>query len=73
MTARKLPLTAWALLTKAERFRVHIITKLPEAGVRHVCMILAEAIESVMHEIPAKARGYILPRGAALLPVAGTR
>ena len=33
--------TAWALLTKTERFRVHIVTKLPEADVRRMRMVPA--------------------------------
>ena len=61
--------TAWALLTKTERFRVHIITELGEDEVRHMRMDPAPSIESVLAEIPATARGYIMPRGAALLPV----
>jgi nickel-dependent lactate racemase len=61
--------TAWVLMTKAERFRVHIITKLDDEDVRRMRMISAQDIESVLSEIPATARGYIMPRGAALLPV----
>ena len=61
--------TAWALLTKAERFRVHVVTKLPETDVLKMHMIPAPSIESVLAEIPATAKGYIMPRGAALLPI----
>jgi len=61
--------TAWALLTKTERFRVNIITKLRENDVRHLRMIPAPSVESVLIQIPATAKGYIMPRGAALLPV----
>jgi nickel-dependent lactate racemase len=61
--------TAWALLTKAERFRVHIVTKLPNADVQKTRMIPTKSIESAMQNIPTEARGYILPRGAALLPL----
>ncbi|MGQ0760940.1 MAG: nickel-dependent lactate racemase [Acidobacteriota bacterium] len=60
--------TAWALLTKTERFRVHIITKVSDDEVRHMRMSLAPSIESVMSDISA-ASGYIMPRGAALLPL----
>src|SRR5205823_7643291 len=38
--------TAWALLTKAERFRVHIVTKLGDEEVRRMRMIPADSIES---------------------------
>jgi len=61
--------TAWALLTKAERFRLHIVTKLPEEDVRRMRMVPATSVESVLSEVPATAKGYIMPRGAALLPV----
>ncbi|HEX6189845.1 MAG TPA: nickel-dependent lactate racemase [Pyrinomonadaceae bacterium] len=61
--------TAWALLTKTERFRVHIVTKLPEPDVRRMRMIPAPSIESVLLEPSAASRGYLMPRGAALLPI----
>lgn len=63
--------TAWALLTKTERFRVHIVTKLQEADVRRMRMIPAQSIESVLSQISATTRGHIMPRGGALLPVSG--
>jgi nickel-dependent lactate racemase len=59
--------TAWALLRKAERFRVHIITKLAEE-VRRMRMIPATSIEEALANVSPNASGYILPRGAALLP-----
>jgi lactate racemase len=62
--------TAWALLAKAERFRVHIITNLPETDVRLMRMLPAKSIESVLEEISGTAHGYIMTRGAALLPIA---
>jgi len=61
--------TAWALLTKAEKFRVHLVTTCDQDSVRRMRMIPAERIESVLNDVPANAKGYILPRGAALLPV----
>jgi nickel-dependent lactate racemase len=61
--------TAWALMTKAEKFRVHIITNLNEEDILRMRMIPAQSIESVLSEIPPTARGYIMPRGAALLPL----
>ncbi|MFZ0750675.1 MAG: nickel-dependent lactate racemase [Pyrinomonadaceae bacterium] len=61
--------TAWALLTKTERFRVHIITHLSEDEIRRMRMHPAPSIESVLAEIPATAKGYLMPRGAALLPL----
>lgn len=61
--------TAWALLTKTERFRVHIVTKLPEADAREMRTTRVPSIESAMSGISASASGYIMPRGAALWPV----
>ena len=61
--------TAWALLTKTERFRVHLITKLPDDDVRAMRMIPARSIEEVLADVTPNSKGYIMPRGAALLPV----
>ena len=61
--------TAWALLTKTERFPVHLVSQLPEEYVRTMRMIPARSIEQALTAISANAKGYILPRGAALLPV----
>ena len=59
--------TAWALLRKAETYRVHLISKLPDEQVRRMRMIparsIAEALEAVRDE-----SGFIMPRGAAVLP-----
>ena len=63
--------TAWALLTKTEKFRVHIVTKLSDADVRKTRMLSAKSIELPLSAISPGTRGYILPRGAALLPVIG--
>lgn len=61
--------TAWALWTKTERFHVHIITKLDEDDVRRMRMNPARSIEEAL-SATENAKGYIMPRGAALLPVA---
>lgn len=61
--------TAWALLTKAERFRVVLISNLDREDVRRMRMIPASSLDEVMSEIDPHAEGFILPRGAALLPV----
>ena len=62
--------TAWALLTKTERFRVHLITKLPDDDVRQMRMIPARSIDEALAEVGPDSKGYIMPRGAALLPLA---
>lgn len=61
--------TAWALLTKAERFRVRIVTKLPEEDVSRMRMVCSTSITHALAEVSPTAKGYIMPRGAALLPV----
>jgi nickel-dependent lactate racemase len=61
--------TAWALLTKTERFRVHLITKLPDDDVRRMRMIPAHSIEEALAAVAPNTKGYIMPRGAALLPL----
>jgi lactate racemase len=61
--------TAWALLTKAERFRIHIVTTLKEADVRRMRMKPVRSIEEALTGLE-NASGYIIRRGAALLPVA---
>jgi nickel-dependent lactate racemase len=61
--------TAWALLTKAERFRVHVITELADDDVRRMRMIRANSVAEALADVPITAKGYIMPRGAALLPI----
>jgi hypothetical protein len=61
--------TAWALLTKTEKFRVHLVTSVDDDDVRRMRMIPAQIIESVLSNVPTNATGYIMPRGAALLPM----
>jgi len=61
--------TAWALLTKTERFRVHLVSTLAEPEVRQMRMIPARSLEEALASVSTDAKGYILPRGAALLPM----
>jgi hypothetical protein len=60
--------TAWALLTKTERFRVRIITDLSVEQTRAMRMTKVRSPGEALSDIPATATGYIMPRGAALLP-----
>ena len=59
--------TAWALLTKAERFRICLLSELPDEQVTQMRMTpvrsIAEALEGVRDRT-----GFIMPRGAAILP-----
>jgi len=59
--------TAWALLTKAERFRVCLVSELPPDQVRKMRMIPVRTIEEAL-EHAGSGSGFIMPRGAAVLP-----
>ena len=60
--------TAWSLLTKAEKFRVILVSDLPDESVRKMRMIPAASLEKALREIDASIPGYVMPRGAAILP-----
>lgn len=59
--------TAWALLTKAERFRICLLSELPDEQVKQMRMTpvrsLAQALQGAENQT-----GFIMPRGAAILP-----
>src|SRR5215217_869934 len=59
--------TAWALLTKAERFRVCLVSELPPDDVRRMRMVPARTIDEAL-EHAGNGDGFIMPRGAAVLP-----
>ena len=59
--------TAWALLTKAERFRVCLVSELPADDVRRIRMVPVRTIEEAL-EHAGNGDGFIMPRGAAVLP-----
>ena len=59
--------TAWALLTKAERFRVCLVSELPDADVRRMRMVPVRTIEEALGQV-GSGDGFIMPRGAAVLP-----
>ncbi len=65
--------TAWALLTKAERYRVHLVSQLAENDVRRMRLIPARTIEKAIAQTEPDAIGYIMPRGVALMPVVAGR
>ncbi len=60
--------TAWSWLTKAERYRIHLVSKLPDEEVRRMRTIPARSVQDVVENLPGGAPGYILPRGSAILP-----
>ena len=61
--------TAWSLLAKAERYRIHLISKLEDDEVRRMRMIPARSLTEVPGIGDGKTEGYIMPRGAAILPL----
>jgi lactate racemase len=61
--------TAWSLLVKTERFRVHLVSGLADEDVRQMRMIPSRSIMEAVAQISSDTEGYIMPRGAALLPV----
>jgi nickel-dependent lactate racemase len=61
--------TAWSLLTKAERYRIQLISTLADEDVRRMRMTPARTLTDALANIDARVEGYVLPRGAALLPV----
>jgi nickel-dependent lactate racemase len=60
--------TAWSWLTKAERYRIHLISKLPDEEVRRMRTIPARSVADVIGNLQGESPGYIMPRGSALLP-----
>lgn len=62
--------TAWALLTKAERYRILLVSELRREDVERMHMIAARSLDEALAQAYTYTEGYILPRGAALLPLA---
>ena len=60
--------TAWALLTKAERYRILLVSELRREDVERMHMIAARSLDEALAQAYTYGEGYILPRGAALLP-----
>jgi nickel-dependent lactate racemase len=61
--------TAWSLLTKAERYRIYLVSELPAEEVRNMRMTPARVLTDALADIDKSSLGYVLPRGAAILPV----
>jgi len=60
--------TAWSLMTKTERHRICLVSELPDEQVRRMRMIPFRTLSEALDQTPQKLDGYIMPRGAALLP-----
>ncbi|HET6669578.1 MAG TPA: nickel-dependent lactate racemase [Pyrinomonadaceae bacterium] len=61
--------TAWSLLTKAEQFHLVVVSQLADEDVRRMRMTPMRSLDDAFSKLDARARGFILPRGAALLPI----
>ena len=61
--------TAWSLLTKAEQFRLVLVSQLADEDVTRMRMTPVRSLGAALSELAVSARGFILPRGAALLPI----
>ncbi|MBS1794204.1 MAG: nickel-dependent lactate racemase [Acidobacteria bacterium] len=59
--------TAWSLLRKAERFRIEILTSLPENQTRRMRLQKTEDFAKALNDLDPPAKGYILPDGAKFL------
>ncbi len=67
--------TAWSVLDKAERFRIRLVSQLDDEDVRRMRLIpartIAEALAAEGNAAGDASTGYVMPRGAALMPFAG--
>ncbi|HWS99527.1 MAG TPA: nickel-dependent lactate racemase [Pyrinomonadaceae bacterium] len=61
--------TAWSLLVKAERYRVHLVSNLADEDVRRMRMTPARTIDEALARVGQNSEGYLMPRAHALLPV----
>jgi len=65
--------TAWALLSKTERFNVFLISELAEDDVKKMGMFPVPTLADALDQADSNTSGYIMPRGAAILPRMLTR
>ena len=61
--------TAWSLLVKAEKFRVHLVSNLAAGDVRRMRMKPARTLDEALAAADRGALGYIMPRASSLLPL----
>lgn len=63
--------TAWSLLVKAEKFRVHLVSKLRDEDVRQMRMNPARSLAEALARCEESAEGFVMARASSLLPVPG--
>ncbi|MGI9107638.1 MAG: nickel-dependent lactate racemase [Pyrinomonadaceae bacterium] len=62
--------TAWSLLSKAERFNIHLFSQLDDADVRRMRLHPARTIEAALAAaVDSNERGYVMPHGARFMPL----
>jgi lactate racemase len=59
--------TAWSLMTKAERYRICLISELRDEQVEKMRMLPVRSLEQAL-DSAGRGNGFIMPRGAAVLP-----
>lgn len=60
--------TAWSLLTKAERYRIYLVSELPDEEVRRMRMNPAHSLNDALDQVSRDRQTYIMPYGARFLP-----
>ena len=61
--------TAWSLMTKAEKYRICLVSGLADDDVRSMGMFPASNLADALESVDGSSPGYILPRATATLPV----
>jgi nickel-dependent lactate racemase len=61
--------TAWSLLVKAEKFRVHLVSTLADEAVRQMRMLPARTLDEALARCDSTAEGYVMARASTVLPV----
>jgi nickel-dependent lactate racemase len=60
--------TAWSLLSKTERYKVHLVSELPVDHVKQMRMTPSRTLSDALEKTDTAEYGFIMPRGAAYLP-----
>lgn len=61
--------TAWSLATKAERFRITVVSKLSKEVLTHLGLQAASDLESALSELVPDRSGYIIPNATEVIPI----
>lgn len=59
--------TAWSLMTKAERYRIYLVSELRDEQVEKMRMLPVRSLKQALDRAVG-GKGFIMPRGAAVLP-----